>query len=78
MNKEFLYDLLSTGSVSGNEAAIEKKFYDYMQDKADEVTVDELGNVTAAINTTFPSRCFSRGTRTKSASWSPRSTRAAC
>ena len=54
MNKEFLYDLLSTGSVSGNEAAIEKKFYDYMQDKADEVTVDELGNVTAAINTASP------------------------
>lgn len=51
MNKAFLYDLLSTGSVSGNEAVLEKKFYDYMQDKADKVTVDELGNVTAAINT---------------------------
>ena len=51
MNKEFLYELLSTGSVSGNEAAIEKKIYDYMQDKADQVTVDELGNVTAALNT---------------------------
>ena len=37
MNREFLYDLLSTGSVSGNEAAIEKKIYDYMQDKADQV-----------------------------------------
>ena len=51
MNKAFLYDLLATGSVSGNEAVLEKKFYDYMQDKADKVTVDELGNVTAAINT---------------------------
>ncbi len=50
MNKEFLFDLLSTGSVSGNEAQIEKKIYDYMQDKADLVTVDELGNVTAALN----------------------------
>ncbi len=50
MNKEFLYGLLRTGSVSGNEAAIEKKIYDYMKDKADEVTVDELGNVTACVN----------------------------
>ena len=50
MNKEFLFDLLKTGSVSGNEAELEKKIYDYMQDKADSVTVDELGNVTAALN----------------------------
>lgn len=50
MNKDFLYDLLSTASVSGNETAVEKKIFDYMQDKADLVTVDELGNVTAAIN----------------------------
>ena len=50
MNKEFLFELLKTGSVSGNEAEIEKKIYDYMQDKADEVTVDEMGNVTAAVN----------------------------
>ena len=50
MNQAFLFDLLSTGSVSGNEAELEKKIYDYMQDKADQVTVDELGNVTAALN----------------------------
>lgn len=50
MNKDFLFDLLKTGSVSGNEAELEKKIYEYMQDKADLVTVDELGNVTAAIN----------------------------
>ena len=50
MNKEFLFDLLRTGSVSGNEAELEKKIYDYMQDKADLVTVDELGDVTAAVN----------------------------
>ena len=50
MNKAFLFELLKTGSVSGNEAALEKKIYEYMQDKADLVTVDELGNVTAAIN----------------------------
>ena len=50
MNKEFLFELLTTGSVSGNEAELEKKIYDYMQDKADLVTVDELGNVTAVVN----------------------------
>ncbi|MBO6157985.1 MAG: M20/M25/M40 family metallo-hydrolase [Firmicutes bacterium] len=55
MNREFLFELLSTGSVSGNEAELEKKIYDYMQDKADQVTVDELGNVTAAVN---PSASF--------------------
>ena len=50
MNKEFLLELLKTGSVSGNEAELEKKIYDYMQGKADLVTVDELGSVTAAVN----------------------------
>ena len=50
MNKEFLFELLRTGSVSGNEIELEKKIYDYMQDKADLVTVDELGNVTAVVN----------------------------
>ena len=50
MNKAFLFDLLSTASVSGNETALEKKLYDYMRDKADRVTVDELGNVTASLN----------------------------
>ena len=50
MNKAFLTELLQTGSVSGNEAELEKKIYDYMQDKADAVTVDELGNVTAIVN----------------------------
>lgn len=50
MNKAFLFDLLKTGSVSGNEAELEKKIYDYMQDKADLVQADELGNVTAVLN----------------------------
>ena len=50
MNKEFLFELLQTGSVSGNETELEKKICNYMQDKADLVTVDELGNVTAAMN----------------------------
>ncbi len=49
MNKDFLRELLSTGSVSGNEVNLEKKIYDYMQDKADLVEVDELGNVMAIL-----------------------------
>ena len=61
MNKEFLFDLLKTGSVSGNEADLEKKIYDYMQDKADLVTVDELGNVTAAVNPDAPFRVLVSG-----------------
>ena len=61
MNKEFLFDLLKTGSVSGNEADLEKKIYDYMQDKADLVTVDELGNVTAAVNPDAPFKVLVSG-----------------
>ncbi len=61
MNKAFLYDLLKTGSVSGNEAELEKKIYDYMQDKADQVTVDELGNVTAALNPAAPFKVLLAG-----------------
>lgn len=61
MNKEFLFDLLKTGSVSGNEAELEKKIYDYMQDKADLVAVDELGNVTAAVNPDAPFKVLLSG-----------------
>ena len=61
MNKDFLFDLLKTGSVSGNEAELEKKIYDYMKDKADLVTVDELGNVTAAINPDAAFRVLATG-----------------
>ena len=61
MNKEFLFDLLQTGSVSGNETELEKKIYDYMQDKADLVEVDELGNVTAAINPDAPFKVLATG-----------------
>lgn len=50
MNKEFLMELLQSNSVSGSETEIEKKIYDHMLGIADTVTVDELGNVTAAVN----------------------------
>ena len=50
MNKEFLYELLRTASVSGNEMELEKKIYDYMQGKVDTVETDELSNVLACVN----------------------------
>ena len=61
MNKDFLFELLRTGSVSGNETEMEKKIYDYMRDKADQVTVDELGNVTAAVNPSAPFKVLLAG-----------------
>jgi len=61
MNKTFLFDLLKTGSVSGSETELEKMIYAYMQNKADSVTVDELGNVTAAINPDAAFRVLAAG-----------------
>ena len=45
MNREFLYDLLSTGSVSGNEAAIEKVLLDngLLYDKSEDVFIEDEG-----------------------------------
>ena len=50
MDKKFLYEMLSTMSVSGNEQALEKKIYDHYKEKVDEVRTDELSNVTAVVN----------------------------
>ena len=61
MNKAFLFDMLRTGSVSGDEAALEKKIYDYMAGRADQVTVDEMGNVTAALNPEAPFKVLLAG-----------------
>ncbi len=49
MNNEFLFDLLRTGSVSGNEAEVEKKIYDYMQDKAEEGRMTAKGGYDAPL-----------------------------
>lgn len=56
MNKEFLYEMLTTPSVSGNEIALEKKIYDYMKPYADEVRTDEIGDVIAVLNPESPCR----------------------
>ena len=61
MNQDFLMELLRSNSVSGNETEIEKKIYDHMLPIADAVTVDELGNVTAAVNPDAPFRVLMTG-----------------
>lgn len=50
MNQEFLFEMLKTPSVSGNEEALGKKIYEYMKDKAHEVKTDEIGDVVAVLN----------------------------
>ena len=61
MNKEFLYSLLNSNSVSGSEVEIEKKIYDHMLPIADSVSVDEMGTVTAAVNPDAPFRVLMTG-----------------
>lgn len=50
MNKDFLFEMLTTPSVSGNEIALERKLYDYVKTYADEVRTDEIGDVIAVLN----------------------------
>lgn len=51
MDQKFLYELLETASVSGNEMELEEKIYRKMKNnKKLDVSVDEIGNVVAAVN----------------------------
>ena len=50
MNKAFLFEMLSTPSVSGDEIALQKKVYEYMKDKADQIITDANGNVITVLN----------------------------
>ncbi|WEG10853.1 M20/M25/M40 family metallo-hydrolase [Pullulanibacillus sp. KACC 23026] len=50
MKKEFLEQLLSTPSPSGNEVTIQKLWRDEVSQFADQVTTDGAGNVIASIN----------------------------
>ena len=50
MNKTFLYEMLSTPSVSGDEIALQKKVYNYMKDQADAMITDANGNVISVLN----------------------------
>ena len=50
MNKEFLYEMLDTMSVSGNEIGLQKKVIKEMTPYADEIRTDCTGNVICVLN----------------------------
>ena len=50
MNKEFLYEMLDTMSVSGNEIGLQKKVIAEMKPYADEIRTDYTGNVICVLN----------------------------
>lgn len=61
MNKEFLFEMLTTPSVSGEEILLEKKIYDYIKPYADEVRTDEIGDVIGVLNPDSPCRVLLTG-----------------
>lgn len=54
MNKEFLYEMLRTESVSGGEIALQKKVAAYMRAQGVDVETDLAGDVIASINRDCP------------------------
>ena len=50
MNKEFLYEMLDTMSVSGHEIGLQKKIIKEMIPYADEIRTDLTGNVICVLN----------------------------
>jgi len=50
MNQEFLYEMLDTMSVSGNEIGLQKKVIKEMTPYADEIRTDYTGNVICVLN----------------------------
>ena len=50
MNKEFLYEMLDTMSVSGNEIGLQKKVIAEMKPYAHEIRTDYTGNVICVLN----------------------------
>ena len=50
MNKEFLFEMLDTMSVSGHEIGLQKKVIAHMQPYADEIRTDYTGNVVCVLN----------------------------
>lgn len=54
MNREFLYEMIATPSVSGGEFALQRKVAAYMRERGAEVSTDWTGNVIASINPESP------------------------
>jgi len=56
MNKEFLYTLLDSMSVSGHEIELQKKVIAHMQPHCDRILTDHTGNVISVLNPDAPFR----------------------
>lgn len=56
MNKTFLYDMLTTESVSGGEIPLQKKVMAYMKEQGVTVETDRCGNVVSVLNPDSPVR----------------------
>jgi endoglucanase len=54
IDRDFLLELLSTPSPSGNEMAIQRKMRAYMTGFADRVDTDMSGNVLGILNPDAP------------------------
>ena len=54
MNQHFLYDMLTTESVSGGEIALQKKVMAYMKEQGVTVETDRCGNVVSVLNPESP------------------------
>ncbi len=54
MNKEFLYTLLDSMSVSGHEISLQKKVIEEMKPFCDEIRTDYTGNVISILNPDAP------------------------
>jgi len=50
LDKQFLFDLLSTHSPSGHEVNIQKKWLDHLKTYADQIKTDQAGNVIGILN----------------------------
>ena len=50
MNKEFLFEMLDTMSVSGHEISLQKKVIKEMTPYADQIRTDKTGNVICVLN----------------------------
>lgn len=61
MNKEFLYTLLDTMSVSGHEIPLQKKVIEEMKPYCDKIMTDYTGNVISVINPDAPFKVLLAG-----------------
>lgn len=78
MDKEFLYDMLRTPSVSGHEIALQKKVIQHMEPVADEILTDATGDVISVLNPHAEAKVCCAGILMKSAFWSPGFVRMEC